>query len=330
MKIIVLGCGSIGKRHIGNILSLKVGDVSACDVDSKKLDAVRREFPITTFDSLDKALNRKKYDAAFICTPPNLHLEQAKKLVKSGIHCFIEKPLSKDLEGIDVLIRTAEEKQRVVIIGYNMRFSPLFMKIKKIIDKGLIGKIHFLKASLGYSLPYWRPYEDYRHGYGAHKKMGGGIVLDASHEIDYSRNLLGEVEEVFAVCRKLSNLDIDTEDFAEIIMHHKSGAYSQIHLDYLQSNYRRNCEIIGDRGMLVWDVNENVLRHYGVKDKEYHVYHEGLSANSNEMYINEVRHFFRCMEGAEKPLVGLEEGKRIQEIIEKIKKSSEENRVLSV
>lgn len=330
MKILVLGCGSVGKRHIRNLLSLNAGKTAAYDINEEKLNAIKKEFSIDVYSDLNRALSEDKYDAALICSPPSYHVAQASLLLENGMHCFIEKPMSHDLEGIDNLIETASKKQKVALVGYTLRFSPLLANIKRLIDEGVVGNILSLRASVGYYLPYWRPHEDYRKGYGARQELGGGIVLDASHEIDYVRYLVGEVVEVFSVCRKLSKLDIDTEDFAEIIMHHKNGAYSQIHLDYLQSNYRRNCEIIGDKGMLLWDVNERILKQYNLNDKEYHVYYEGLNANVNYTYLEELKHFFRCIQGIEKPVVDLIEGKRVQEIIMKIKESSDVKQFLSV
>ncbi len=330
MKILVVGCGSIGKRHIRNLLSVNAGEIIACDINDKKLNEVKEEFSIKAFSDVEEALSINKYTAAFICTPPSYHVVQALKFLEQDIHCFIEKPLSSNLEGIDDLINMADSKQRTVVIGYNIRFSPQLRKIKKLIDNDVIGNIFSLRASSGYYLPYWRPNEDYRKGYGSKEEQGGGIVLDASHEIDYIRYLLGEVEEVSAVCKKISHLEIDTEDFAEITMHHRNGAYSQIHLDYLQTNYRRSCEVIGEKGMLVWDINERVLKQYGMKDKEYQIHYEGLNANVNDLYLEEVRHFFRCIKGEEEPLVSINEGKRLQEIIMKIKESSDKKRVLQV
>lgn len=330
MKILVLGCGSVGKRHIRNLLSLNAGKTAAYDTNEEKLDTIKKEFSIDVYSDLNKALSEDKYDAALVCSPPSYHIAQASFLLESGMHCFIEKPMSHNLEGIEALFETASKKQKMVFIGYILRFSPMLVKIKRLIDSGGIGNVLSVRASVGYYLPYWRPHEDYRKGYGARSALGGGIVLDASHEIDYVRYLVGEVKEVFAVCRKLSKFDIDTEDFAEITMHHKNGAYSQIHLDYLQSNYRRDCEIIGDKGMLLWNVNERTLKQYNLNDKEYHAYYDGLNANVNDMYIEELKHFFRCIQGVEKPPVDLMEGKRIQEIIMKIKESSDVKRFVPV
>ncbi|KUK82514.1 MAG: Oxidoreductase domain protein, partial [Microgenomates bacterium 39_6] len=217
MKILVVGCGSIGKRHIRNLLALNFV-IEACDVDDRKRSEVKKDFEIKVHESVEQALDRSLYDAAFICTPPSLHVNQALFLVRKGLHCFIEKPLSHNLDGIDNLISAAESRQRTVMIGYTLRFSPYLARVKNFISSGTLGRLLFLRASVGYYLPYWRPHEDYRKGYGANKSLGGGIILDASHEIDYARFFMGEVSEVFAVCRKLSSLDIDTEDYAEIIM----------------------------------------------------------------------------------------------------------------
>jgi len=330
MKILVLGCGSIGRRHIRNLKSLNYGEIVACDIIEHKISAIKEEFSIRCYSDINEALSEGKYDAALICTPPKYHVSQASLLLDNEINCLIEKPLSHNLEGVDDLIEKSIKKDKIVLVGYTLRFSPLLLRIKKMIDEEAIGSILSIRASVGYYLPYWRSYEDYRTGYGAKKEMGGGIVLDASHEIDYVRMLAGEVDEVFAVCKKLSKLEIETEDFAEIIMHHKSGAYSQIHLDYLQTNYRRSCEIIGDNGMIIWDINERNLKLFTLQDKEYHLYYEGLNASVNDQYIEELKYFFRCIQGMEKPCVDLGEGRRIQEIIEKIKESSMEKKVLRV
>jgi len=330
MNILVIGCGSVGKRHLRNLLSMNAGRIFAYDIDTSKVELVQQELSVEALSSENQALNVGDYDAAFICSPPSFHVNQALKLLEKGTHCLIEKPLSNTLENLNTLVELVERTKMIVLIGHNFRFSPLLIKIKELLDHEIIGQLLFLKASLGYYLPYWRPNEDYRKSYGASKTLGGGIILDASHEIDYARYFLGEVEEVFGVCKKISKLDIDTEDFAEITMHHRNGAYSQIHLDYLQTNYRRSCEIVGEKGMLVWDVNERILNVYGMNDKEYHVHYEGLNANVNDMYVEEAKHFFRCIEGVEKPLVDVKEGKRLIELIVKIKESSDERRFISV
>lgn len=330
MRVLVVGCGSIGRRHIQNLVALGVGKVGACDINKSKRDRIINEINITPYEDMEYAMEKDDYDVAFICSPPNLHMPQAAWLLERGMHCLIEKPLSHNLEGIDGIIDIADRKQKIVLIGYNLRYSPSLKSIKKLIDSGAIGNVLSVRASVGYYLPYMRPSEDYRKGYGASSEKGGGIVLDASHEIDYVRYLVGEVDEVSATCKKISALDIDTEDFAEITMRHESGAYSQIHLDYLQTNYRRNCEIIGDKGMIVWDLNERLFKLYGEKDKEYRVYYEGLNASVNDFYLEEIRHFIRCIEGVEEPLVDVREGKRLMEIIVKIKESSNEKRALKI
>jgi predicted dehydrogenase len=330
MNILVVGCGSIGKRHIRNLISLNTESVSACDIDEQKRIDAEREFNIKTYRNLSDALDRYSADAVFICTPPSLHVAQAKQCLLKNAHCFIEKPLSDNLSEIDEIITLSKNRRKTVMLGYTLRFSASLRKIMDMIEHGQIGKVLFLRASVGYYLPYWRPHEDYREGYGSKLELGGGIVLDASHEIDYVRYLLGEVKEVFAVCRKLSRLEIETEDFAEITLHFEEGAYAQIHLDYLQSNYRRSCEIVGETGMLLWDINERTIKQYSLDDKEYHTYYEGLNANINDMYLEEIKHFFACIEDHREPLISLKEGKRVQQILMKIKESSDSGSMLPV
>ena len=113
MNVLVVGCGSIGKRHIRNLLALKIGKVAACDVNDRKCSDAEKEFSIRTYKTLEEALNGFQYDAAFICTPPRYHIEQAMQVLEADMHCFIEKPLSDSLEGIDDLIRLVTMKKKI-------------------------------------------------------------------------------------------------------------------------------------------------------------------------------------------------------------------------
>jgi predicted dehydrogenase len=327
VRILVIGCGSIGERHIRNLKAISVGDIIACDTDRKRLSAIGKKHKIQMCTDLGRALS-KNVDAALVCTPPSTHIPIARKVVKHGAHVFIEKPLSNSLKGTRELIELAKKKKSVVFVGYNLRFHPGLNLVKKILDRGEVGKILFARAEFGQYLPDWRPWQDYRRSYAAKRKLGGGIILDGSHELDYIRWLLGEVEGVSCVAGKVSRLEVDVEDTAEITLKLRSGAIVGIHLDFVRRDYTRNCELIGDRGSIVWSYSEALVKVYSARNKKWRVIEVG--SDPNEMYVQEVEHFLRCVRGEEKPLIDGKEGKKTLEIALAAKKSAETGKVITL
>ena len=197
MKIVVIGCGSIGKRHLRNLKTLlkeRNGEVIAFDVNKEALEFVSKEYGIRTETDLNKAL--EEADGAFMCIPNSLHVPTALKAVKHGCHVFVEKPLSHTMENVDELLRIAKEKNLTVTCGYNLRFYKPLQKVKDLLDAGAIGKVYGARVEFGYHLPSWRPNQDYRKNYGAIRAQGGGVILDVIHEINYIRWLLGEAKEI--------------------------------------------------------------------------------------------------------------------------------------
>src|SRR5438034_6395276 len=128
--------------------------------------------------------------------------------------------------------------------------APRRLLVLRLVDEGRIGRPLAARAQCGYYLPFWRPGTDYREGYGARQATGGGIILDSIHEFDYLAWLLGRPREVFAYAGRVSSLEIDTEDNADVLLRFDYGAVANIHLDYLQRTYRRACDFIGEDGVI--------------------------------------------------------------------------------
>lgn len=251
-RILVVGCGSIGERHIRNLKSLSTGEIIACDIDKKRISVIGEKYGVQTCANLSQALTQS-IDAALVCTPPSTHIPIALQIIEHGSHVFIEKPLSNSLKGVDELLRRAKDKKLVVLVGYNFRFHPGLVLVKEMLEREEVGKILSARAEVGQYLPDWRPWQDYRKSYTAQKRLGGGIILDGSHELDYMRWLLGEVREVSCMAGKLSRLEVDTEDTAEVLLRFRSGAMVAVHLDFIRHDYTRNCELIGEKGTIIWN-----------------------------------------------------------------------------
>ncbi|MFC1874299.1 Gfo/Idh/MocA family protein [Chloroflexota bacterium] len=328
MLILVVGCGSIGKRHIRNLKALGAGDIIAHDSNMERCREVEQEYSVKVYDNLDASLAQKP-DAAFICTSTSRHIPPALAAARNGCHLFIEKPLAHSLEGVHELRDVVAQNGLITLVGCNMRFHPSIVLMKKLLEEGRIGRVLSARVQAGQYLPDWHSWEDYRQGYSANKSLGGGVLLDGIHEIDYITWFLGKVKRIFCFAGKLSSLEIDTEDTAEIILWLKSGAVAEVHLNYTQHPYGRSCHLIGEEGTILWDFHEKQVKLYSIGTKEWQVFDEPLDYDINQMYVDEMKHFIRCLEGRDKPMQDLEAGKKALEIVLAAKESAKTEKVVN-
>jgi predicted dehydrogenase len=305
MKILVAGSGSIGRRHMRNLRSLDVGEIAACDPDPERLAPMVAELKIHPYSDFEEALQTARPDAVLICTPPSFHLTQARQAIAAGAHVFIEKPLSHSMDGVKALLNEARAGARVLQVGYNLRFHPAIRKLKQIVEENIIGRILWTRAEVGQYLPDWRPWQDYRQSYTARRELGGGIILDASHEIDYLLWFFGEPIEVLCMASTVSQLAVNVEDSASLLLRFASGAHADLHLDFVQRIPTRSCKLAGEEGTAIWEdgdaVSVRVLR--PGKEAESFRY----EFDDNEMYVAELKEFLDCVETGQSPLVTAEQ-----------------------
>lgn len=326
MKAIVIGSGSIGRRHVRNLCSLGVTGISLYDVKPERAASVAEECGVTAVRSIAEAFAQNP-ESAFICTPPVTHLPLARQAVAAGCHVFVEKPLTNQMDGVDELLVEAHGSRCLVYVGYNLRFHPGLVRLKQMLDHGTIGMPLGIRAEFGQYLPDWRPDEDYRASYTAKESLGGGIILDASHELDYIRWLAGAVESVSCASGRIGGLEMDAEDTAEIILKMRSGIIAQVHVDCTQRHYTRWCKVAGTEGTLIWDYLTGV-RHYDAKTKRWQ--EDPIAVDPNFMYVKEVEHFLACARGEARPLVDGDSGKAVLAIALAAKRAAAEGREVTL
>lgn len=322
MKILVAGLGSIGKRHIKNLLFLGVEDIIIYRRQNVKDE--ESDFPI--FTDLDEALAQKP-EAILICNPTTLHIPIAIKAAKAGVNIFMEKPLSSGLEGIDELIKIIREKKIVSMVGYQFRFHPALQKIKELIGCGILGRIIFGRAEVGQYMPDWHPDEDYHKSYAGRKELGGGAILTLIHELDYLTWLLGEPESVSCVAGQYSDLDVDTEDLAEIIINYKKNIIGQCHLDYIQKSPSRWLKIIGEKGEIFWDYFENEVRLF---DGAWKIIYSDKEFKRNDMFLKEMKYFLKCVKEEAASIVDIEADLPVFKLALASKLSSKEKKTIEL
>jgi len=319
--VLVVGCGSIGRRHLRNLKALKVPVVLGVDPREDRRQEAAEESGAVTFASLEEALAYKPA-AVVVSTPSALHLPIAFKAARHGCHLFIEKPLSHNLDHVDELIDLTSGQRLVTMVGCNYRFDRSLNMVKRLLEDCAIGNVATARAEFGLFLPDMHPYEDYRDFYAARSSLGGGVILDRTHELDYLRWMFGEVDGVTGFYDKRSYLDIDTEDVAEILLRFQSGVLASVHLDYLQAEYRCVVRVVGDRGVIEWNFNPQLVRLYSHATREWKTLLDVPKPNINEMYVEELRHFLEAVETGRMTCYDLSEGRKTLGLLMRIKSGS--------
>ena len=327
-KFLVVGCGSIGRRHLGNLQNLGVQNLIAFDVAEERRLEVVEKFHVPVFADYDEALAQGVH-AALICSPTRLHLEQSLRAVEAGCHLFIEKPIATSLQGLDELLAKIKSRQIKTLVGCNFRFHPGLQKVKALLEAGTVGSIVSARAQFGQYLPNWHPWEDYRQGYSARRDLGGGVLLDRIHELDYIRWLLGDVSSVAALIGKLSHLEIDTEDTVDLLLRFAGGFFGTVHVDYVRRTYDCSFEVVGDEGTIQWSFQDQRVRWFSAAGNCWQSL-EWPKYEVNAMYLEQFKHFFRLLEGDEPSMADAREGARVLEIALAARRAAAEQKVIEI
>lgn len=253
---LIVGSGSIARRHMRNIQSTypqaKIVCVSA---SGRELNSNELPSGVSALGSLHDALQVIP-TFAIIASPAPLHVEQASLLASSGVSILVEKPLS------DSLVRFASQggaslNGKRILVAYNLRFMPSIRVFKQYIDSGKLGRIHSVSCEVGQYLPDWRPDSDYRKNVSAQRTLGGGALLELSHELDYLQWLFGPVANVYCIARISGALELDAEDTVDALLVSQKGYVINLHMDFLQRTATRKCKVVGEHASLEWNILDN-------------------------------------------------------------------------
>jgi predicted dehydrogenase len=282
--ILIVGLGSIGSRHLKNLLHLGVNDISLI----RRTKEVSAEFSnISVYTSIKEACEKKNFTHAFITTPTKNHYKDFLALSESNIqNIYIEKPIT-DLveEALDIEFK-AKELDLNVVVGYDLHFDLGLQKVIDLLASDTIGEVCTFFAEVGQYLPDWRPSQDYSKSMSAKKNLGGGVMLDLIHEFDYINWILGPVSKILGKHKKSSNLKIETEDISVNILETKNGIIGTLTLDYLQKELSRTLKIIGNFGTIIWDYKESSVKWMTHESKEWNSFdYSGFSRNDRFVEI---------------------------------------------
>lgn len=263
---------------------------------------------------LARALEEWRPDGVVVSNPTALHMEVAIPAAEAGCHLLLEKPIADTVDRVGDLRQALKTGGGSALTGYQFRFHPGLRFAKDLIEGGAIGRPLSAHAHWGEYLPGWHPWEDYRQSYSARKDLGGGVVLTLSHPLDYLGWFFGEAEDVLATTSTQSDLDLDVEDAAEILLRFQSGLIASVHLDYYRRPPRHDLEIAGTQGTITWDNEDGAVRWWTAQEEGWHEHLPPADFERNAMFLEEGRHFVAVMKGEASPSCTLEDGVRALEI----------------
>ncbi|MCR5250481.1 MAG: Gfo/Idh/MocA family oxidoreductase [Lachnospiraceae bacterium] len=310
MKILMIGLGSIGQRHVRNIrkvlgeraelIAYRARGLKTTFSDSLQVrEGVdpETEYGIRSYTDIDEALAQKP-ELAFITNITSKHMEFALKCAEAGCHMLIEKPLSDSMEGVEELERIAKEKGLKIFMGFQNRYHPCVQRMKESLESGELGRIRYVSCEFSERVTTMHRYEDYRDTYMARKKMGGGPVLNLQmHDLDILQWLFGEPVDVCSRLQFDSALEIDVEESAQAVFTARDGFPIYTHTDLLQYPPVHVFKVVGEYGRVEADLNAVRFVKYRGDEPAEEWTDPGFARN--DMFIEELKDFLRCLNGDE-------------------------------
>jgi predicted dehydrogenase len=308
VRFLVASLGSIGRRHLRNLRRLE---------PEAEIAVWRRPGspPVPELNLADRVVHDEDRalawgaDAALVCGPASTHRATGERLAERGTHLFVEKPLCHRLDDADALIGACETSGVLLMIGYNLRFYEPLRRMQQALAGGAVGTPLLAQCSAGQWLPDWRPGADYRSSVSARPELGGGVLLELSHEFDYLAWLLGEIVDVTALTGRLGGLGLEVEDAAALALRFRSGALATLLLDMLRRPASRGLRVMGTLGTLEWDAREHAIR-LGTADGTWREVFRGSEGALAASYEAELSHFLERVREGQPPIVGGREGRR--------------------
>jgi len=315
--IAIVGLGSIGRRHLRLIRVLR-----------PELEITLVRSGIGQFWPEERLAQRKVntileaikagVQAAIISSPSPYHIEQSLEFVNAGVHLLIEKPLSHNFQNVNELMSMAKDKGNIVLVGYVFRYDPAALYFNDQLQSGVIGKLLHASIECGSYLPDWRPEQDYRGSSSSLESLGGGVLLELSHEIDYANWFFGPLQEVQARLHQSTTLEAQVEDIAQLLLFSQNSVPIQMHLDFNRRHPKRCCVVQGTDGELLWDAIAGKVTTKKVAEKPVT---KTFSLKRDQIYRDQLCHFLECLEQGNTPAVSLENGFNVLKIVEAARSS---------
>ena len=318
-RFAVIGLGNISHRHRKNLkLLYPESNVIALSARGNVLTKLPDNADLIV-SGIEELIKLKPY-FVIIASPASMHLQHAKTLMQAGIPCLIEKPLCINFLEADSLLKLSQQTLTPSAVGYCLRYMPAAKKMQELINKNVLGEIYNITIEVGQYLPDWRQTIDYRDSVSAQQHLGGGALLELSHEFDYAQWLFGPLGVEHVALRSSKELNLDVEDLVDVVFSTKSGAQVHVHLDFLQHQAQRYCTVKGVNGRIHWDLLKSKVDVF--LNHQQHQCIEFTDWQANDMYLDLIKDFENLCLGKKHNTVDLAQAADTLKLIDIIKKST--------
>jgi len=317
-RLAIIGLGSIGRRHLRLVSEIRP-DIKIILVRSGYGSECEEEkMASKTVYSIAEAI---KYgiQAAIVSSPAILHLEQSLELAKNGVHLLIEKPLSHVSDRTDELLEAVNKNSVIAMVGYVLRYDSGAIEFKNWISNKITGKILHARIECGSYLPDWRPNQDYRKTVSALSELGGGVLLELSHEIDYLHWFFGKPIDIQAQIINTMVLDINVEDQADLLITSEQGYPISVQIDFNRRHVKRECTIITTEGELTWNAVQKKVTWRAINEKQLNYEYDN---ERDDIYHMQLKKFIECIENGSNPIVTIEDGINVVRMIDAARDAS--------
>ncbi|WP_323895768.1 Gfo/Idh/MocA family protein [Aeromonas caviae] len=315
-RIAVIGLGNISIRHRHNLKYLyPFASIYAMSASGQVAASEVSDCDVFVYSV--EELIQHRIELAIIASPATLHAVHAIPLIKAGIPVLIEKPLAASLADCEAIQAASQEHNTRVAVGYCLRYLPSAMLMKDLLTEQKVGRCYHVQVETGQYLPDWRPNIDYRHSVSARAELGGGVLLELSHEFDYIQWLLGPLQVKYANLSSSEELGLSVEDMADIILGDTTGAIATVHLDFLQRKAHRKCRVIGSEGTLEWDLIHNSVTFSSANGIE--IIYCDPAWDKNQMYLAMIFDFVNLIQGKKNNGASIEEAIQTVTLIKEVK-----------
>jgi predicted dehydrogenase len=318
---LLVGYGSIGRRHLTNLHGLGVRDWAVVHTGSGTVP-FEPPAPVRAYPTLSDALASERPGFAVVANPTALHVDTALACVEHGCDLLLEKPVSHTTDRLDLLVRAVDEHDARVLVGFQFRFDPGLARVAAILRDGEIGAPVHVRCVWGEHLPDWHPWEDWRRGYAARAELGGGVHHTICHPLDYLQMLFGDPVDVRAALSDAHPLGLDVAEAADVSLRFAGAVDAELHLDYWARPPTHRLEIVGTEGSATWDHRAGELRVWRAGPGEWSVEAVPGLAMRDELFVRQSRHFLDVLAGRAEPACSLRDGVAAVELAAAIEASA--------
>lgn len=319
-SILILGAGSVGKRHLTNLADLGIRKFAVVDPRAdRRGEAAALAQDVQVFETLGVALDRGNYSGAVVASPPRFHVDQCLDLIAHDIAVFLEKPVSIELSEAERLAQAVTTAEVPLLLGYTYRWWPPLQAFKSALTQ--VGKPLHGKFVMSAHLADWHPWEPYQDFFMSSKELGGGALLDESHFLDLMNWFFGMPASVFGEARKISSLEVTVDDNVDCLAVYDNQLRVWMHLDIFGRPHEKYISITGEDGTLDWRFDPNEIRFSS--DAAGNWITTACEGARNDMFVEAACEFLAVLNGTAMPSCTIDDGVAVMRLIDAVRRSTE-------